>query len=219
MTKSYKSPYASSFKTAIKNGTPAGIVVSNIASRSKTTPAHVFGSLHKAGLCHRQKFNGQWIYWPANWSKTANSSNRNNCQNNMWQSFVDWFIASGYCTPSRLNNSGSSQSEFMSFCRKFFNRQFSGTGATSRPKSRKARRSAKARASKRSASSRKRTSMKRRTKSASAKKRNSRTNAKKRSTTTKAKRRTTGRKPSRRTSAPRSFKFPTSIRSYGRKAA
>ena len=223
MTKTYKSPYSSSFKTAVKNGTPAGIVVNNIASRSKTTPAHVFQSLHKAGLCHRQKFNGQWIYWPANWSRNANSTNRNNCQNNMWQSFVDWFISSGLCTPTRLNNSGSSQAEFMSFCRKFFNRQFSGSSTTGRSRSRKAkrgstRRGRKARASKRSASSRKRTSIKRRRKSTSAKKRNTRTNAKKRSTSTTAKRRTVGRK-SRRTSAPRSYKFPTSMRSYGRKAA
>ena len=59
-----KSPYATSFSSAIKRGTPAGVAVDAIAKRTQLRPSAVFASLHKVGLCQRQKFNGQWIYWP-----------------------------------------------------------------------------------------------------------------------------------------------------------
>ncbi len=78
------SPYASSFKTAIKRGTPCGDAVASIAKRYDKNPKTVFASLHKVGLCFRQKFNGQWIYWPCEAKKTT-SANFKPCQLNMWQ--------------------------------------------------------------------------------------------------------------------------------------
>lgn len=224
MSKTYKSPFATSFKSAIKRGTPCSVAVQNIASRNKKSPQTVFESLFKAGLCHRQKFNGQWIYWPVNVTKNANATNRNECQWNMWQSFVDWFISSGFCTPEKLNNCASSQQEFMAFCRKYFNKQFA---TNSKPKSKKSKRTRKSnkrrstttKARKSSTRGRKRTTGKKRTASPKSKKRSTTTRSKKRNTTTKARKRTTGRKTSPRKNATRNYKFPTSSRSTSRKAA
>ncbi len=56
-----KSPYASSFKGALKKGTPAGVAVNAIAKRLSKSPTVIFSSLHKAELCDRQKINGQFI--------------------------------------------------------------------------------------------------------------------------------------------------------------
>lgn len=130
------SPYASSFKTAIKRGTPCGDAVASIAKRYDKNPKTVFASLHKVGLCFRQKFNGQWIYWPCEAKKTT-SANFKPCQLNMWQCFIDWCITSGSCTPQQLLKHCKSQKDFMSYCRKFFNKQFaastgSGSGKAKR---------------------------------------------------------------------------------------
>lgn len=138
-----KSPYATPFKSAIKRGTPAGTAVAAIAKRSGRPVSTIFASLHKADLCHRQKLNGQWIYWPVE-AKKGSATNAKSSQLQMWQSFVDWCIVSGNCKPEQLWNYSGSQQDFMAYCRKFFNRQISGTSTTS---SRTRKRSARKRTS------------------------------------------------------------------------
>jgi len=123
------SPYATSFKSAIKRGTPCFVAVQNIAKRTKKSPNQVFESLFKAGLCFRQKVAGQWVYWPCDWNKT-NATNAKTCQNNMWQWFVDWCLCTGVCTPEQLHNHCGSQQDFMNYCKKFWNKQFN-TGSKS----------------------------------------------------------------------------------------
>jgi hypothetical protein len=164
-----KSPYASSFKSAIKRGTSASNAVKTIAKRHNTTPNVVFNSLHKAGICHRQKFNGTWIYWPCEGIKTSTSSAKS-CQTETWQSLVDWCIVSGNCSPQRLADNTGSQKDFMSYCRRYFSQQAgssSGKGSSkggskssskrsSSPKRSSASRSAKRTVSSRSSSSRRR---------------------------------------------------------------
>ncbi len=130
MPSTTKSPHATSFKSAIKRGTPAGIAVNAIAKRSNKRPGAVFSSLHKAGLCHRQKFNGQWIYWACE-AKKCSATAAKSLQSDFWQSFIDWSIAGGHCNPQQLARNISSQQQFMNSCRKFFNRQFSATSSRS----------------------------------------------------------------------------------------
>jgi hypothetical protein len=144
-TKKNKSPYATSFNSAIKRGTPCFVAVENIAKRTKKTPNQIFESLFKAGLCYRQKIAGQWVYWPCNWNKT-NATNAKFCQHNMWQCFIDWCLCCGFCTPEQLHNHCGGQNDFMSYCKKFWSKQFTtgtktGTKKTrkSTPKARKAR--------------------------------------------------------------------------------
>lgn len=144
------SPYASTFKSAIKRGTPCSVAVNNIATRTKKSPTVVYNSLYKAGLCFRQKFNGQWIYW-ATEGKKSNATTSKNSQWNMWQCFVDWCIASGFCTPSQLNKYCSSQTQFMNFCKKYWSKQFNGTTSsktTSKSKKRSAVKASKTKVSK-----------------------------------------------------------------------
>lgn len=142
MPSNSKSPHATSFKAAIKRGTPAGMAVNAIAKRCNKRPSAVFSSLHKAGLCHRQKFNGQWIYWACE-GKKSTATIAKNLQLETWQCFIDWCIASGQCTPQQLEKKTSSQQEFMNYCRKFFNRQMtSGTSTTSRKSTTKRRKTA-----------------------------------------------------------------------------
>lgn len=137
MPSSPKSPYATSFKSAIKRGTPAGIAVAAIAKRTGKNTQQVFSSLHRAGLCDRQKFNGQWVYWPAEPVKRSPSQAKH-CQIQMWQNLVDWCIASGNCKPEQLTKNAGSQNSFMAYCRKYFNRQLNGgTSLVSKPASRK----------------------------------------------------------------------------------
>ena len=125
--KTYTSPYASAFKSAVRRGTPCNVAVQNIAKRKGTSPKTVFNSLYKAGICNRQKFNGQWIYWPCD-SEFCNTTatTAKNCQTNFWQDFVDLCIASGHCTPEKLNKACGTQKDFMTYCRKFFAKQFNG---------------------------------------------------------------------------------------------
>lgn len=129
-----KSPYATSFKSAIKRGTPASQAVKAIAKRSNTQPRVVFASLHKAGLCQRQKFNGQWIYWPCEDIKTS-ATNAKASQLESWQNLIDWCILSGQCKPQQLENNTGSQQDFMSYCRKYFNRQLSPSTTKSKKRS------------------------------------------------------------------------------------
>ena len=188
MPTNHKSPYASSFKSAMKLGTPCGVAVNTIAKNIKKSPKMVFESLFKAGLCFRQKFNGQFVYWTSEKCKKGTATVRNECQHNMWQCFIDWFISSGFCTPEQLKNHCGSQQEFMAFCRKFFSKQIS---ATTGKKKRKVRKTG------RKSTTRKRTT----------------TKAKKRKTTIRSKRRKTTRKPvGRKTTSRGSYKFPTAKR-------
>jgi len=131
--RSYTSPFASQFKSAIRRGTPASVAVENIASRQGTTMNQVFQSLFKVGLVFRQKMNGQWIYWPVEGVKAKSTITRT-AQWKLWQSFVDWAVASGYATPEQICSGKGSQQEFIQSLRKFFNKQFSSTtsGSSSR---------------------------------------------------------------------------------------
>lgn len=117
------SPYAASFKSAIKRGTPCSTAVQNIAKRTNKPTTSIYNSLFKAGWVQRQKFNGQWIYWPTN-CKKSNATHAKHAQWTCWQSFVDWCIAAGWCTPEQLHKHCGSQKAFMTFCRKFFAAQF-----------------------------------------------------------------------------------------------
>lgn len=129
-------PYASSFKSAINRGTPCSTAVSNIANRCNKTSNQVFNSLWKAGLCHRQKFNGQWVYWPTFDCKKS-ATNAKGCQADMWQCFVDWCCVNGTCTPEQLKKNCGSQSSFMKYCRKFFSKQFPSTTTTTGKKTKR----------------------------------------------------------------------------------
>lgn len=184
MSKNYTSPFASNFNSAIKRGTPCSVAINSIAKSKSKTPTFIFESLFKAGLCSRQKFNGQWIYWTNQPSKKSNATTRNDCQNNMWQNFIDWCICSGFCTPEQLSNHSGSQKEFMSFCKKFFAKQFSPATATKKRKP-----------------TRKTTATKARKRPSTSKKRSTSFSSKKRST----KRKSTSPKSNRKSS----YKFPT----------
>ena len=131
----FNSPYATSFKSAVRRGTSYNVAVNNIAKRWKKTPEYVWESLFKAGHCYRQKFNGQWIYWPCNVTK-AKSVTWKNSQFNMWQWFCEWCLTNGFCTPQQLNNYHN-QKQFMTFCRKFFGKQYNWTTTTKTRKTRK----------------------------------------------------------------------------------
>ena len=94
MPSNSKSPYAASYSSAIKRGTSASQAVEAIAKRSGKSPAVIFSSLHKAQLCDRQKFNGQWIYWPSEGIKRS-ATNAKVSQQQVWQHLIDWCILSG----------------------------------------------------------------------------------------------------------------------------
>ncbi len=133
MPSNYKSPYASAFQSAVKRGTPSFVAVQKIATRHNKSPRAIYQSLHKAGLCFRQKFNGQWLYWPCDGRKSSATTSKE-CQYQIWQHLIDWCIASGHCKPEQLDNQCGSQKDFMEYCRKFFTKQFSGA-SSSKPRS------------------------------------------------------------------------------------
>jgi hypothetical protein len=136
MPSNYKSPFATSFKSAIKRGVPCSTVVENICKRNNKTPKTVFESLFKAGLCYRQKVNGQWIYWPCDGVKT-NNTNAKVSQTEMWQNFVDWCITTGCCTPEQMKKNCGSQTVFMQNCKKFWSKQFTNGSVTGKTTGRK----------------------------------------------------------------------------------
>jgi hypothetical protein len=136
MPSTYQSPFATSFNSAIRRGTPCHVVVQNIAKRTNKTPKTIFESLYKAGLCYRQKFNGQYIYWPCNGVK-GNATNYKSCQVEMWQCFVDWCICNGVCTPEQLQKCCGGQNVFMNNCKKFWNKQMTTSSSTVRKTSRR----------------------------------------------------------------------------------
>ncbi len=121
-----KSPYATSFITGCKNGTPASTVVNNISKKTNKPVSTIWNSLCKAGYCWSQKFNGTCVYWPT-FNVKKNTTASNTTQTNMWQSFIDWCLVSGRCTPNQLNKYTSSQKNFMNYCRNFFGKQFTGS--------------------------------------------------------------------------------------------
>ena len=118
-----KSPYASSFNSAVKNGTPGGLAIFNIAKRLGKTPSVIGNSLFRANLVYRQKFNGQWVFWPVN-GKRSSAAKFKPVHTQMWQCFIDWALCNGLCKPEQLQKKIGSQKEFMTFCRKFFAKQF-----------------------------------------------------------------------------------------------
>lgn len=119
----FNSPFTSSFKSMCKNGTPCWQAICTIAKNWKKTPTFVMNSLCKAGVCGKQKFNGQWICFPTFPCKTTSTKSKK-CQTAMWQCFVDWCCCSGFCTPNQLMNHCGSQANFTNFCKKFWNKQF-----------------------------------------------------------------------------------------------
>jgi len=123
MPSKYTSPYASSFKSAINRGTSYTFAVNSIAKRWNKTPEFIWQSLYKAGLCYRQKFNGQWIYWPCN-VKKGTAKTWKYSQFYMWQWFTEWCFTNGWATPQQFKNHTGSQQDFMTFCRKFFGKQY-----------------------------------------------------------------------------------------------
>jgi len=138
----FKSPFASSFKSSVNRGTPCSQAVANIARRQGKTPSAVFTSLHRAGLCGRFKYAGSWIWYP---TFTPSSTKKSNGQPELWQSYIDWCLASGQCTPEQLAEHTGSQAKLASFTKKFFGTQFS---TTKRTKSSKARRTTSTRSTK-----------------------------------------------------------------------
>ena len=131
MPTNYTSPYATSFKSALNRGTSYSTAVYNIAKRYNKTPDYVWQSLYKANLCYRQKFNGQWIYWPVN-VKKANAKNCKVSQYNAWQWYCEWFLMNGCCTPDQLKKHVGSQKDFMTWCKKFFGKQYTWTNTKKR---------------------------------------------------------------------------------------
>lgn len=123
MSTTFTSPFATPFKSALKRGTSYNEAVNNIASRNHKSPQQVWESLFKAGLCFRQKFNGQWIYFPWNAAKTSSTTWKKS-QFNAWQWFSEWCLTSGTCTPEQFKNHCGAQKSFMTWCRKYFGKQF-----------------------------------------------------------------------------------------------
>ncbi len=113
MPKNPKSPFATSFNSAIKRGVPCFTAVQQISKRTGKSPSVIFQSLFNAGCCFRQKVNGQWCYWPATGKKSPSFSKPT--QNATWQCFIDWCLASGCCTPKQLKSNSSNPSRFFNF--------------------------------------------------------------------------------------------------------
>lgn len=118
-----QSPFGRSFQSAINRGTPVSDAVSNIAKRQGRTENSIYLSLWKGGHIQRQKFNGQWVYWPTQGTKRSASTARET-QVELWQSFVEWALASGHVTPEQISSHSSSRQQFISYFRRFWSKQF-----------------------------------------------------------------------------------------------
>lgn len=141
MPSNFTSPFATAFKSAVKRGTPYNTVVENIAKRNGKTTSFVWNSLFKAGVCNRQKFNGQWVYFPCE-VKKCTATNNKSVQFNCWQSFCEWCLCNGFCTPETMKKNCGSQAEFMKWCKKFWSKQFTtstGTAKTTKSKTAKSK--------------------------------------------------------------------------------
>lgn len=119
----HQSPFGRSFQSAIGRGTPMTHAVTNIAKRTGKTEHHVYQSLHKGGHIHRQKLNGQWLYWPTHGTKRSASIAKQS-QVEVWQAFVEWAIAGGHVTPEQISSHTGSQQQFLSYIRRFWGKQF-----------------------------------------------------------------------------------------------
>ena len=131
MPTKFNSPYATAFKSAIKRGTSYNVAVNNIANRRNKNVTVIWNSLFKAGLVSRQKFNGQWIYFPKNVTKKSTATVSKATQHQVWQWFCEWCIITGNVSPEKIVKNTGSQKEFMTFCRKYFGKQFVGFTNTS----------------------------------------------------------------------------------------
>lgn len=125
-----KSPFATSFNSAIKRGVPCWQAVQQISKRTGKNPTTIFQSLFNAGCCYRQKVNGQWCYWPVN-GKKCNSTFTKQCQFNTWQNFMDWCIASGFCTSKQFKNNCSNPTKFFNFLCNCWTKSFAKSSSTS----------------------------------------------------------------------------------------
>ncbi len=130
MATTYTSPYATSFKNSCKRGTPFYQAVNNIAKKNNKSTQVIWNSLFKANLVWRQKFNGQWTYFPSFSCKTKATAAKTS-QYECWQYFCEWMLSSGQCTPEQLKKNCGSQKEFMSWCRKFWGKQYTTVSSSS----------------------------------------------------------------------------------------
>jgi len=112
--------FGSTFKSAVKRGTPASTVVWNIAQKTGKSETFVWNWLFKNGFVNRRKFGSNFIYWP-NFDFNAKSNQNNKVFS--FQQFVNWAIASGYCTPQQISGL-KSQNDFINFFGPFFANQF-----------------------------------------------------------------------------------------------
>jgi len=142
MPSTFKSPFATGFKSAVNRGASYNQVVENLARRHGVTVNKVWESLYKAGTCNRQKFNGQWIYFP-NFSAKWSAATTRSVQYNTWQCFIEWCLCNGVCTPTTLNNKCGSQAAFMQACKTWWNVQYRSTGTTGKTTIKKAKKSGK----------------------------------------------------------------------------
>lgn len=122
MSRTNKSPYASSFTNSIKKGWTTSQAVCAISKRTGKSTNTIFASLKNAGLCKGQRFNGTWTYWPATNVKVRTSkSSAKSCANMIKQSFIDWCLSTGHCTTKSLTGKGINPAAFSSYCRNLFN--------------------------------------------------------------------------------------------------
>jgi len=194
MPTKFNSPYATTFKSAIKRGTSYNVAVNNIAKRKNKNISVIWNSLFRAGLVTRQKFNGQWIYFPKNIQKKSTATVSKATQHQMWQWFCEWCLLTGTATPEKLAKNSSSQKEFMTFCRKYFGKQFTGF-TTKKSTKRSTRRTGTKKGSRKVSTSRSKTPKRITTKS---RKTTSRTKSGNYRFPTATKRRSTGRKTTTR---------------------
>jgi hypothetical protein len=140
MPTTQKSPFASSFNSAIKRGVPCWQAVQQISKRTGKNPNMIFQSLYNAGFCSRQKVNGQWCYWPVNGKKSSSAFTKQ-CQFNTWQNFIDWCFASGFCTARQFKSNCTNPTKFFNFLTtnwsKSFSKMNSATSSTSNSKTKK----------------------------------------------------------------------------------
>jgi len=86
-------------------------------------------------VVQRTKFNGQWVYWPCEYKKT-NAKHAKNNQYHMWQWFVNWSFSQGWVKPEQFKKFSGSQKQFMTYFRKYWNKQFTTATKTTKPRKR-----------------------------------------------------------------------------------
>lgn len=202
--------FGASFRNAVKRGTPATTAVWNIARKHGKTETAIWNWLFNNGFVNRKKVGGSWVYWPN--FEFNGKTNTGGFKPFSFQQFINWAIASGYCTPQQVNQL-KTQKDFFNFFGPFFAQQFGwtvlsgwnatqvknfGGGTTSNGRSTSKKRTAtrKNKARKGTAKSKKRSGTKTRSRkrtTASAKKTRKGTTGRKRRTSTTSRKRTTKR--------------------------